>query len=157
MITKCLRNAGPFRSCGLYLSAGNPSVKKLQFSPLPRTGTLGNRKLRADSEEKRSCSRTNSVFIRLNMSFFSPSRVSASRKNTDKASGKEVEPGDLIEIFRGNYNHWAVYIGNGYVVHFGAPNALSGSSNMTGDGIVMKEKLQDVVGKDKWRVKQHLG
>lgn len=26
-------------------------------------------------------------------------------------------PGDLIEIFRGGYEHWAIYVGDGYVVH----------------------------------------
>lgn len=29
-------------------------------------------------------------------------------------------PGDLIEIFRLGYEHWAIYVGNGYVVHLGA-------------------------------------
>ena len=29
----------------------------------------------------------------------------------------EPQPGDLIEIFRGFYSHWAVYVGGGYVVH----------------------------------------
>uniref|UniRef100_A0A3B3C4T4 LRAT domain-containing protein n=1 Tax=Oryzias melastigma TaxID=30732 RepID=A0A3B3C4T4_ORYME len=70
----------------------------------------------------------------------------------------KFKPGDLIEICRGLYNHWAVYIGNGDVVHFGTRDSVCiisrfpSSSNMTGDGIVMKEKLQDVVGKDRWRV-----
>lgn len=26
-------------------------------------------------------------------------------------------PGDLIEIFCLGYEHWAIYVGNGYVVH----------------------------------------
>lgn len=29
----------------------------------------------------------------------------------------EPQPGDLIEIFRGFYSHWVVYVGGGYVVH----------------------------------------
>lgn len=33
---------------------------------------------------------------------------------------KELKPGDLIEIFRGIFQHWAVYIGDGYVVHLTA-------------------------------------
>ncbi|CAF1437741.1 unnamed protein product [Rotaria sp. Silwood1] len=28
-----------------------------------------------------------------------------------------VQPGDMIEFPRGNYNHWAVYVGNGNVIH----------------------------------------
>uniref|UniRef100_A0A3P9IWJ8 LRAT domain-containing protein n=1 Tax=Oryzias latipes TaxID=8090 RepID=A0A3P9IWJ8_ORYLA len=71
--------------------------------------------------------------------------------------GKESKPGDLIEIIRGNYSHWAVYVGNGYVVHFGAPSKLNIQMFLLLlDGIVMKEKLEDVAGKDKWRVNNSL-
>lgn len=34
---------------------------------------------------------------------------------------KKPQPGDLIEISRGLYAHWAVYVGDGFVVHFGVP------------------------------------
>ena len=34
----------------------------------------------------------------------------------------EPQPGDLIEIFRPFYRHWAVYVGGGYVVHL-APSS----------------------------------
>lgn len=30
--------------------------------------------------------------------------------------------GDLIEIFRFGYRHWAIYVGNGYVVHLAPPS-----------------------------------
>ncbi|XP_061577790.1 phospholipase A and acyltransferase 3-like isoform X2 [Cololabis saira] len=65
-----------------------------------------------------------------------------------------ASPGDLIEIFRGAYNHWAVYVGDGYVVHFVTPGLGSGSSGVGGGdvGIVLKQKLQDVVGKDDWKI-----
>ncbi|XP_053515012.1 phospholipase A and acyltransferase 4 [Artibeus jamaicensis] len=35
----------------------------------------------------------------------------------------ERSPGDLIEIFRSGFQHWALYVGGGYVVHL-APPAL---------------------------------
>uniref|UniRef100_A0A673H4Y4 HRAS-like suppressor 3 n=1 Tax=Sinocyclocheilus rhinocerous TaxID=307959 RepID=A0A673H4Y4_9TELE len=34
---------------------------------------------------------------------------------------KKPEPGDLIEIFRGTYQHWAIYVGEGYVIHLAPP------------------------------------
>ncbi|XP_067440085.1 phospholipase A and acyltransferase 3-like [Thunnus thynnus] len=68
---------------------------------------------------------------------------------------KDLEPGDLIEIFRGIYQHWAVYIGDLYVVHFVAginsPGALPVVLGGFVDGEVRKDKLQDVINKDKWK------
>lgn len=31
------------------------------------------------------------------------------------------KPGDLIEVFRVGYQHWAVYVGDGFVVHKAPP------------------------------------
>ena len=31
--------------------------------------------------------------------------------------GGQPKPGDLVEIFRPGYQHWAVYVGEGDVVH----------------------------------------
>uniref|UniRef100_A0A3Q2CBK1 LRAT domain-containing protein n=1 Tax=Cyprinodon variegatus TaxID=28743 RepID=A0A3Q2CBK1_CYPVA len=69
---------------------------------------------------------------------------------------KYPKPGDLIEIFRVGYKHWAVYIGSGYVVHF----VVNGESfthiicNVL--KIVMKEKLQEVLKGDRWRINNYL-
>uniref|UniRef100_A0A3B3UNF8 LRAT domain-containing protein n=1 Tax=Poecilia latipinna TaxID=48699 RepID=A0A3B3UNF8_9TELE len=57
------------------------------------------------------------------------------------------KPGDLIEIFRVGYKHWAIYIGSGFVVHL----VVNGEM-----GVVMKEKLEDVVGGDRWRINNYL-
>ncbi|NXU21054.1 HRSL1 enzyme, partial [Pardalotus punctatus] len=69
------------------------------------------------------------------------------------------EPGDLIEIDRGVYKHWAVYVGDGYVIHvtkagtIGSPPLSSRSSSKSNKkGKVKKELLEEVVGDDKWRV-----
>ncbi|XP_030252931.1 phospholipase A and acyltransferase 3-like [Sparus aurata] len=72
------------------------------------------------------------------------------------------EPGDLIEISRGFYQHWAVYIGDGLVVHFAAPpevTAAAASSLMSiaaMKAVVKKEKLIDVVGTNDWKVNNDL-
>ncbi|XP_061586298.1 uncharacterized protein LOC133451343 [Cololabis saira] len=60
--------------------------------------------------------------------------------------GKEVEPGDLIQIFRDGYQHWAVYVGCGNVVH------LRVAESGAGKGEVLKQTLEDVVEKDNWSV-----
>ncbi|XP_014824073.1 PREDICTED: retinoic acid receptor responder protein 3-like [Poecilia mexicana] len=80
-------------------------------------------------------------------------------KHTDM-NRKEPKPGDLIEIFRVGYKHWAIYIGSGFVVHL-VVNGLGSSSSCSlpapGEmGVVMKEKLEDVVGGDRWRINNYL-
>ncbi|KAM4578358.1 phospholipase A and acyltransferase 4-like [Fundulus diaphanus] len=71
-------------------------------------------------------------------------------------NGKEPKPGDLIEIFRNGYQHWAVYVGKGYVVHLLGPcGDLSSSSTINlpiGKNNVLKQKLLEVVNSDKWRI-----
>ncbi|XP_074083743.1 phospholipase A and acyltransferase 3-like [Macrotis lagotis] len=70
----------------------------------------------------------------------------------------EPKPGDLIEIFRPLYCHWAVYVGDGYVVHLAPPGEYSGSgassimSALKNRAIVKKELLCKVVGNDKYQV-----
>uniref|UniRef100_A0A671WQ43 Phospholipase A and acyltransferase 4-like n=1 Tax=Sparus aurata TaxID=8175 RepID=A0A671WQ43_SPAAU len=66
------------------------------------------------------------------------------------------EPGDLIEITRVAYQHWAVYVGDGYVVHVTLPpDGAASSSSRSGPAkkaMVRKQKLQEVVGHHKWRI-----
>ncbi|CAN9515054.1 unnamed protein product [Ophioblennius macclurei] len=74
--------------------------------------------------------------------------------NTSK---REPEPGDLIEVDYVAFQHWAVYVGNGYVVHLVPPLGISGASSSSGTLIpvlatVKKEKLKDVVGSKKWKI-----
>lgn len=75
---------------------------------------------------------------------------------------EKPEPGDLVEIFRGNYQHWAVYIGDGYVVHMAPPSEIpgAGSSSMMSvlaeKAVVKKAELWDVVGTDQWTINNSL-
>uniref|UniRef100_A0A8C8YAY2 Phospholipase A and acyltransferase 3 n=1 Tax=Prolemur simus TaxID=1328070 RepID=A0A8C8YAY2_PROSS len=70
----------------------------------------------------------------------------------------EPEIGDLIEIFRPFYRHWAIYVGDGYVVHLAPPSEVAGAgatsvmSALTNRAIVKKELLYDVAGRDKYQV-----
>ncbi|XP_053133589.1 phospholipase A and acyltransferase 2-like isoform X2 [Hemicordylus capensis] len=68
---------------------------------------------------------------------------------------ERASPGDLIEIFRGPYKHWAVYVGHGYVVHLtsaGAPGDSCSCSVNILRAVVKKELLQKVAKGDKYRV-----
>ncbi|XP_006911244.1 HRAS-like suppressor 3 [Pteropus alecto] len=70
----------------------------------------------------------------------------------------EPKPGDLIEIFRPFYRHWAIYVGDGYVVHLAPPSEIAGAgvasvmSALADKAIVKKELLYDVAGRDKYQV-----
>ena len=39
--------------------------------------------------------------------------------------GGQPRPGDLVEIFRPGYQHWAVYVGGGDVVHMTTSRELN--------------------------------
>ncbi|KAM8733726.1 phospholipase A and acyltransferase 4-like [Acanthopagrus schlegelii] len=88
---------------------------------------------------------------------------------------QKPEPGDLIEIFRDNFQHWAVYVGDGYVVHvtsppgavvpcgdsrslLSVPGAVSNTlmSVSTEKAMVRKQKLREVVGDNTWRINNSL-
>ncbi|XP_035265388.1 phospholipase A and acyltransferase 3-like [Anguilla anguilla] len=71
---------------------------------------------------------------------------------------QKPEPGDLIEIFRGTYQHWAVYIGDGFIIHLAPPTesaqagAYSMMSVLCDKAKVKKEELWEVVGTDQYRI-----
>ncbi|NXE34541.1 HRSL1 enzyme, partial [Ptilorrhoa leucosticta] len=68
------------------------------------------------------------------------------------------KPGDLVEIKRGAYQHWAVYVGNGYVIHVAPvdenspPLSVSSVTIFTRQAMVKKQLLKEVVGNDDWNV-----
>ncbi|XP_031425791.1 phospholipase A and acyltransferase 4-like [Clupea harengus] len=68
-----------------------------------------------------------------------------------------AEPGDMIEIQRAGYNHWALFIGNGDVLHLTTDGVSSTAAIFAGSvdsvfAIVKKEKLKEVALGDKWSV-----
>ncbi|KAG7329358.1 hypothetical protein KOW79_007532 [Hemibagrus wyckioides] len=71
---------------------------------------------------------------------------------------KKPQPGDLIEIFRGTYEHWGIYVGEGYIIHLAPPSehAHAGASSIMSvlydKAMVKKEQLWEVVGNDKYKV-----
>ncbi|RMC02103.1 hypothetical protein DUI87_21265 [Hirundo rustica rustica] len=71
---------------------------------------------------------------------------------------RHPQPGDLIEVSRPVYQHWALYMGDGYVINVtpvdeGAPSLLvSTTSVFTRKAKVKKQLLKEVVGDDEWHV-----
>uniref|UniRef100_A0A3P8VA48 Retinoic acid receptor responder 3-like n=1 Tax=Cynoglossus semilaevis TaxID=244447 RepID=A0A3P8VA48_CYNSE len=61
-------------------------------------------------------------------------------------------------IERTCYQHWALYIGGGYVVHLAPPSEVANAgaqslmSVVADRAVVKKELLKDVVGNSNWRV-----
>ncbi|XP_070592041.1 phospholipase A and acyltransferase 3-like [Erythrolamprus reginae] len=70
----------------------------------------------------------------------------------------DVEPGDLIRIFRKGYQHWAVYVGLGDVIHLAPPSEVAGAgvgslrSIWADTAVIKKEKLSQVIGSDRYCV-----
>ncbi|XP_008491626.2 phospholipase A and acyltransferase 1 [Calypte anna] len=68
------------------------------------------------------------------------------------------EPGDLIEIFRPHYQHWALYLGDGYVINVtpvdeGPSVALSSAKAVvSGKARVRMQLLKEVVGSNTYHI-----
>uniref|UniRef100_M4A634 LRAT domain-containing protein n=1 Tax=Xiphophorus maculatus TaxID=8083 RepID=M4A634_XIPMA len=77
-----------------------------------------------------------------------------------RANGDEPKPGDLIEIFRNVYEHWAVYVGDGYVVHLLGPDGNFSSFSTinlpVGKNNILKQKLLEVVSSDEWHINNNM-
>nr|ACO08233.1 Retinoic acid receptor responder protein 3 [Oncorhynchus mykiss] len=77
-----------------------------------------------------------------------------------------MEIGDLIEVNRGQYNHWALYIGNGDVIHLVSPDgpskvAFCSVSSFSGSvacskGMITIETLQDVAAGNTYKINNYL-
>ncbi|XP_051727913.1 phospholipase A and acyltransferase 3-like [Ctenopharyngodon idella] len=84
------------------------------------------------------------------------------QKEFAMAEDKKPNCGDLIEIPRGLYQHWAIYVGDGYVVHLASASehANAGASSVKSvvhnKATVKREKLEDVVGNDTYYINNHL-
>ncbi|XP_077772512.1 phospholipase A and acyltransferase 2-like isoform X2 [Podarcis muralis] len=79
-------------------------------------------------------------------------------KNWSTYLWERPEPGDQIEIYRIGYQHWAIYVGDGYVVHLTSADGSTGSffsiplSADATKAMVKKEKLSYVAGMSSWKV-----
>ncbi|XP_072560619.1 phospholipase A and acyltransferase 1 [Paramormyrops kingsleyae] len=68
------------------------------------------------------------------------------------------QPGDLIEIFRPAYQHWALYLGDGYIINLTpvdesqAAAMSSVKSVFSRKAVVRMQLLKEVIGSDSYRV-----
>ncbi|VTJ88968.1 Hypothetical predicted protein, partial [Marmota monax] len=69
-------------------------------------------------------------------------------------------PGDLIEIFRIGYEHWAIYVEDDYVVHLAPPSEEfevgSITSVFSNRAVVKYSRLQDVLHGCSWKINNKL-
>ncbi|XP_007943188.1 phospholipase A and acyltransferase 5 [Orycteropus afer afer] len=69
-------------------------------------------------------------------------------------------PGDLIEIFRIGYEHWAIYVEDDYVVHLASPceefEAGSITSVFSNRAVVKYSRLEDVLHGCSWKINNKL-
>ncbi|KAK4316630.1 hypothetical protein Pmani_012230 [Petrolisthes manimaculis] len=74
----------------------------------------------------------------------------------------QPSPGDLIEVKRPVYQHWALYVGDGYVIHLAPDCEVAGAGigslgSITCDQAkIQKVALKVVVGGDLYRVNNQL-
>ncbi|XP_032977109.1 phospholipase A and acyltransferase 4-like [Rhinolophus ferrumequinum] len=79
-------------------------------------------------------------------------RAETLKTHLSDVAGVELKPGDLIEIFHIGYWHWALYVGDGYVIHLAPPSEYprAGSSStfsaLSSRAVVKRELLKDEVG-----------
>ncbi|MBZ3885965.1 Ca(2+)-independent N-acyltransferase, partial [Sciurus carolinensis] len=69
-------------------------------------------------------------------------------------------PGDLIEIFRIGYEHWAIYVEDDYVVHLAPPSEEfevgSITSVFSNRAVVKYSRLEDVLQGCSWKINNKL-
>uniref|UniRef100_A0AAY4BYY9 LRAT domain-containing protein n=1 Tax=Denticeps clupeoides TaxID=299321 RepID=A0AAY4BYY9_9TELE len=81
----------------------------------------------------------------------------SSEGNFSGPSVQELVPGDMMEIHRGLYCHWALYVGDGDVVHVtSSAGKLDGTFSPGGKVVVKREKLEMVVSSDRCEVNNAL-
>ncbi|KAM6414680.1 phospholipase A and acyltransferase 1 isoform 1-T2 [Rhynochetos jubatus] len=82
----------------------------------------------------------------------------AAIKSFSASNPGDPQPGDLIEIFRPAYQHWALYLGDGYVINVtpleeGPPATFaSAKSVFSRKARVRMQLLKDVVGNDTYHI-----
>ncbi|KAM9316058.1 phospholipase A and acyltransferase 1 [Gastrophryne carolinensis] len=82
--------------------------------------------------------------------------MASNERNNEVSSN--LQPGDLIEIFRPAYQHWALYLGDGYVINVApleettAASLSSTKSVFSRKALVKMQLLKDVVGSDTYKV-----
>ncbi|XP_064792134.1 phospholipase A and acyltransferase 4-like [Oncorhynchus masou masou] len=76
-----------------------------------------------------------------------------------------METGDMIEVNRGQYKHWALYIGHGKVIQLIVPDGpskvafcsfSSSSGSVSCKGMITIETLQDVAAGNTYKINNYL-
>uniref|UniRef100_A0A8C5L5Y2 Phospholipase A and acyltransferase 5 n=1 Tax=Jaculus jaculus TaxID=51337 RepID=A0A8C5L5Y2_JACJA len=90
-----------------------------------------------------------------------PKQESGGKLRKQAAEGKpRPRPGDLIEIFRIGYEHWAIYVEDDCVVHLAPPSedfeVGSITSIFSNRAVVKYSRLEDVLHGCSWKINNKL-
>uniref|UniRef100_A0A8C6MZH0 LRAT domain-containing protein n=1 Tax=Mus spicilegus TaxID=10103 RepID=A0A8C6MZH0_MUSSI len=89
----------------------------------------------------------------------SNSEIESTQKNQAVEGNPRPRPGDLIEIFRIGYEHWAIYVEDDCVVHLAPPSefeAGSITSIFSNRAVVKYSRLEDVLHGCSWKINNKL-
>ncbi|XP_004683429.1 PREDICTED: Ca(2+)-independent N-acyltransferase [Condylura cristata] len=147
-------------------SESESSQTLVQFSPTqpPRQGPL-----QGSQEQGRSAQQGEKLAATLETTpsekkggCNSTPKPEGARKSVKQAAESKLrpQPGDLIEIFRIGYEHWAIYVEDDCVVHLAPPSEefLAGSitSVFSNRAVVKYSRLEDVLHGCSWKINNKL-
>ncbi|XP_057585039.1 phospholipase A and acyltransferase 5 isoform X2 [Hippopotamus amphibius kiboko] len=151
--------AAPGRSAGPQSKESVASQALVQLLPKqPQQGTLEQGRSSVQQGEKPLESTPDQKRAEWNST---PKPRSAGWLIKQEAEGKpRPRPGDLIEIFRIGYEHWAIYVEDDCVVHLAPPSEEfevgSITSIFSSRAVVKYSRLEDVLHGCSWKVNNKL-
>ncbi|XP_034354783.1 phospholipase A and acyltransferase 5 [Arvicanthis niloticus] len=89
----------------------------------------------------------------------SNSEIEGTQKSQAAEGNPKPRPGDLIEIFRIGYEHWAIYVEDDCVVHLAPPSEFevgSITSIFSNRAVVKYSRLEDVLHGCSWKINNKL-
>ncbi|CAI9167089.1 unnamed protein product [Rangifer tarandus platyrhynchus] len=152
--------AGPRSGRRGQESVGSQALDQL-LPKQPQQGTIEQGRSSVQQREKSAVSLESTPNQKRTERNSTPKPGTTGRLTKQAAENKpKPRPGDLIEIFRIGYEHWAIYVEDDCVVHLASPSeefeAGSITSVFSNRAVVKYSRLEDVLHGCSWKVNNKL-